>query len=119
VAATGILAMHFALPDYVLILEFAVLLLLVAHNEETGRKILELKPLMFLGEISYSMYLLHLPILIIWLYSVPVPPVLVSGKWNDFALIGLYLAAILIFSTGTYYVAEIPLRKWLVPQKKV
>lgn len=50
------------LGDLFVVMLFPFLILAIARNESIGRKILEWRPLYFLGMISYSLYLVHDPL---------------------------------------------------------
>jgi peptidoglycan/LPS O-acetylase OafA/YrhL len=63
-AAIGVLMVAIALlqvdvSDFAVVVSFAVLLPLLVVNDGMVTKILNIKPLLWLGEISYSLYLVH------------------------------------------------------------
>ncbi len=85
-------------------------------NSERIQKILSIKPLLFLGKISYSMYLCH------WIF-----PVIIMSNWellknkigeNNMFLFMLFfvLIATLLCATFLYYAVEMPFiklgKKW-------
>jgi peptidoglycan/LPS O-acetylase OafA/YrhL len=56
---TTLTVLHFGGPDLAVILLFAVLILSVVANTGTVAAIANRQPLIWLGNISYSLYLLH------------------------------------------------------------
>ncbi len=52
------------MPDIVSILLFAPFILMVAYNNGLGKKMLSFKSFQFLGDISYSIYMIHFPIIL-------------------------------------------------------
>jgi len=68
----------------------------------------EWRPLVLLGEASYALFLLHLPILIIWLFVDAKPPS-VSTPENSMIGVGITIFAALL----AYWIVEKPARKWL------
>lgn len=113
------LSMQLEVPDYLLIPEFGALLLASAHCTGTTLEWLTSKPLMFMGEISYSVYMIHMPLLIVRLYAFPVLPVWLEGRPNDFLFAGLFVVVVLVVSSFTYFTVELPLRKRLGPSKRI
>ena len=59
IALTTILALHFGASDIMIVLLFAVLILSAVVNTGTFARIASLAPFIWLGNISYSLYLLH------------------------------------------------------------
>ena len=58
-ALSIVIALHFVLSDILLIPLFTLLLLCAAYNNCSVKQILEKKPLRYLGDISYSIYMMH------------------------------------------------------------
>ncbi|MFD2245312.1 acyltransferase family protein [Pontibacter ruber] len=54
-----VIAFHFGLSDILLIPLFIALLLCAAYNNEIIKMVLEKKTLRYLGDISYSIYMMH------------------------------------------------------------
>lgn len=64
VASAGVfIALSFKMPDFISVILFGSVLLISAYAGGNVKKILNKKPLLFLGDISYSMYLMHMPTL--------------------------------------------------------
>ena len=88
---------------------FIPLIVLISCNNGWLTKIFSLKPLEYLGEISYAIYIIHIPILYI----------LRSVLWDNFQMkdsniiFGIYLIVLIIFSGLFYEFIEKPLRDYL------
>jgi peptidoglycan/LPS O-acetylase OafA/YrhL len=59
ILATTVLSLHLNAPDLLVIGLFGVLVLTAALNNETFSKFANVAPLVWLGNISYSLYLIH------------------------------------------------------------
>lgn len=113
------------LPDAFALLLFALLILHTAYNEGLVKQALNNRVLTYLGDISYSIYMVHIPMILmmflVTMMSGSMPPV-VEGKEATATAIN-YLAnwqgAILFFGISviiaslTYRLIEKPARKWL------
>ncbi len=117
-AGLGIIAVSFAgLPpafDVVLIALFAVLVLALARAEGPTAKLLGSGPMVYLGEISYSIYLAHALIILlmgqlaqrVWTpESVP--------TWAFGATLVAYLGASMVAGHLLHHFIEQPARRWL------
>lgn len=81
--------------------------LMAAQEGNLFSKFLETKPIIFLGEISFSIYMMHWIVIQIfnWLSD--------HGMvWNWFLLKTVTLLTVLGLSIGTYQFIELPARKW-------
>jgi peptidoglycan/LPS O-acetylase OafA/YrhL len=56
-AADVLVAMHFGVPDFLIVFLFCGLLCATALNAGTARRVLSLQPIYYLGLISYSIYM--------------------------------------------------------------
>lgn len=88
---------------------FIPLIILISYNNGLLTKIFSLKPLEYLGEISYAIYIVHIPVLYI------IREIL---KWKhqllDINLVfWIYIAVLLIVSALFYQCIEKPLRDYL------
>lgn len=88
---------------------FIPLIILISYNSGLLTKIFSLKPLEYLGEISYAIYIVHIPVLYI------IREIL---KWKhqllDINLVfWIYIAVLLIVSALFYQCIEKPLRDYL------
>ena len=120
-AAAGLfLSMHFALPDVVTISFLPFILLSAAYGSPSINKVLSVKALQKIGDWSFSIYLVHQPLLYtigsILSYYNPVnpnnPPTAPSllVAW---AICVSFIALTLIVSSLTYRFWEVPARKWI------
>jgi len=112
--------MHFGLPDYFLVLCFAALLLMAVWNAGLAGTILQWKPLQFLGDISYSIYMIHGPLLFIGLAIMGhLFPGIQYDKTPIQSLFYVlaYLGLLLTVSYLTYRTIELPFRQWLGGRK--
>lgn len=71
------------------------------------------RPLVFLGKTSYALYLLHLPVLVRWLFVDSKPPE-ATTPWVSMAGVGMTILAALL----SYWAVERPSRKWLAGRSK-
>ena len=101
--------------DIVIIPPFLALVMLTWTDTGWLARFLARSPFQFLGEISYSVYLTHVPLLLL-LYPLTlavgnklgVDPMALRAFWILFAT-----TAVIVFSFGTYRWVEKPARKWL------
>jgi len=108
------LVMAFSTPDFVPVFAFAAIILVSVYAEGFCARLLNLKPLVYLGTISYSMYLMHL-ILMTFLFDYLKKFSRIKMENLDWPTAWLYAAiylAIVIFvSTLTYRFVEVPMRR--------
>jgi peptidoglycan/LPS O-acetylase OafA/YrhL len=106
------LAMGFAWPDYVLILLFSLALLSGAYASESKRTILHSKPLLFFGDISYSIYLMHVPLMFFLLnYLKKFPSININATpFSAWSYSLTYLLIVIVVSSVTYKFVEKPMR---------
>ena len=87
---------------------FIPLILLISRNNGLLTKVFSLKPLEYLGEISYAIYITHIPVLYILRQLV----------WKKYifdidVLFGIYMVALLLSSALFYQLIESPAREFL------
>ncbi len=116
VMAAVITIMTVSVPDIFPIIVFAAVILVSVYTEGIGKYILNLKPLIYLGDISYSLYLMHLPIMyFLFNYFKRFPNIKLENlSWGVawiYALI--YLAVVICISALTYRFIEVPMRQKL------
>ncbi len=100
-------------PDFVPIVVFAAIILASVYVEGVGKYLLNLKPLIYLGDISYSVYLMHLPIMFFLLnYFKKFTQIKLDHlDWGiAWLYASIYLASVILISTLTYYFVEVPMR---------
>jgi peptidoglycan/LPS O-acetylase OafA/YrhL len=113
---TTVSILHFGGPDLAVVLLFAVLVLSVVVNTGKVAGIANRKPLIWLGDISYSLYLLH------GFFQFAIAQLLVAfgvQKGADLSirtssyLVMAMVAACLVSATAAYYGVEIVWRRYL------
>lgn len=77
-----VLAMHFGIMDVIIIMFFPFILIAAAYNQTKIKRILEMKVLQRLGDWSFSIYLVHIPVI----YSVKMVKLLKSHFQNPTAI---------------------------------
>jgi len=112
--------------DPVSIALFSPLLLCVANNDGRLLRALNAGPLPWLGRISYSLYLVHMPIIFTWsigrAIATPDDPARTSMLGYDFspgaawAGFALFLPVLIAVSAATHYGIERPARRFLKPR---
>lgn len=111
---------------------FSLAILVFAREQGMLSKALQVRPLRALGGWSYSIYLIHMPLLIllgygIWLYGsfagVPVRfDVMVDGHLKrlydlgnpvaTYAMLAGFIGVVIALAAGTYALIEVPWRDW-------
>jgi peptidoglycan/LPS O-acetylase OafA/YrhL len=112
--AAVVTVMSIPMPDFIPVIVFSAIILVSVYTEGIGKHILNFKPLTYLGDISYSLYLMHLPIMFFLVnYLKRFPQVkLDNPDWGTAWLYALiYLAIVISISTLTYRFVEVPLRQ--------
>ena len=109
-AGACIITVH---KDYLALLAPAFILGLASNDRAYVSRACATPVAHWLGEISYSLYLLHVPVDFelhhIW-------PALAQWPWPDFIVT---MSAMLAISSLSYYLFESPLRTWIKGQKSV
>lgn len=90
---------------FLLSILFLIIIITAGHQNTVASRLLSFKPLVFIGKISYSLYLWHFPILVL---TTP------SGEQNDSNLLVNALKILLIFVVAyfSYRFVEMPIRKY-------
>lgn len=120
------------IPDIVSILLFGFYILMVAYNNGFGKKVFSIPGFQFLGDISYSIYMIHFPIILCyyalrgyWKAAEPVPTTginptdIATGISTSpptwLAIVGLFvfILATIIAAYFTYTFIEKPMRDFL------
>jgi peptidoglycan/LPS O-acetylase OafA/YrhL len=110
--------LHFDLYDVLIIPFFSVFILCASLNQGIPSKVLNSKPLLFLGNISYSVYLIHLFWIYLWLmwldlYHVPAHPDVIPSLEQKLLWLSILLVLIIGSSYLTYNYIEISVQKKL------
>ena len=108
--------LHFAAPDFGMIPLFALLLLTAVVNKGRLGPLLNSAPLLWLGNISYSLYLIHWFVLFVTTEAMRASPSPGTAKLPagpSLALITAMLAVSLFLATWSYRFVEVAGRRWL------
>ena len=119
-AAGVFLTMHFFVSDLLIVSFFPFILLSGAYGSKNINRFFSLTPLQRIGDWSFSIYLVHQPIIItaVYLDLYFHPPVEGSTGpgptfWAAWAITILFIVIILFVSWLTYRFWELPARKWI------
>lgn len=117
-----VVAMHLGINHLLVIVFFPFVLISAAYNEGLVKRILDTKPLQRLGDWSFSIYMVHFPIIFFfYIFDARNDPNLFSSlqffnRPPDYAhallMCGVILTLTLIFSALTYRYVEIPARNY-------
>jgi peptidoglycan/LPS O-acetylase OafA/YrhL len=119
-----ILGLHFGLDEFLILLLFPLLILSASFNESGVKRFLDLPALQRLGDWSFSIYMVHVPLIfLLWIYQLKVNPALfgdfikyvqrpqdyTTGVVVCFALVTFTL----LVASLTYRYVEVPARNYL------
>ena len=119
-----IVAMQFGVEDILVIALFPFVILAAAHNNTMVKKVLDAPVLQRLGDWSFSIYMVHVPIMyVFWIYQIRVDPTMLAkfpaqpAAPPDYTL-GLISCIVvvmltLIVSALSYRLVEVPARRYL------
>tara|TARA_R110000868_G_scaffold44318_6_gene148220 strand:- start:29832 stop:30974 length:1143 start_codon:yes stop_codon:yes gene_type:complete len=110
--------LNFGVYDVVIIPFFGAFILCASLNKGLPYKILNTKSLVFLGDISYSIYLIHLFWLMFYwmwldLYFIPTYPGVMPAFWDNLLWITILMTLIISSSAFTYKFVELKAQKKL------
>jgi peptidoglycan/LPS O-acetylase OafA/YrhL len=119
-----LIAMHLGVHELLTLSFFPLILIAAAYNETIIRRVLESRPLQKLGDWSFSLYMVHVPILyVFWILKLHSNPTMFAdvmallNQKPDYqsGLIELciFLPITLMVSALTYRYIEIPSRNYL------
>jgi peptidoglycan/LPS O-acetylase OafA/YrhL len=119
-ALAAFTSMHYNLPDILTVFFFPLLLLSGAYGSARINKVFSTKPMQRIGDWSFSIYLVHQPLLIVIFYSLSMinPPKnndqpALPPLWMAWSIAVVVIAIILVVSYFTYRFIESPSRRWL------
>lgn len=108
---------HWNAHDLIVIPVFMILLLSVAHQSHSSASFLEYKIVRYLGEISYSIYMIHGIWFMVYWFAFPY----LKDQWNltelnlfmKLVYVISFIGFTLISAHFTYYGVEVKCREWL------
>ena len=101
------LGVHRAEVNFLMLPAFALTVLLAAQNEGFLVRILTSRLMLFLGRISYSLYLVHWPVLMFWSYATGLPRGAL-GFLADATMVPTTIA----LATVLHFLVEAPSHRW-------
>jgi peptidoglycan/LPS O-acetylase OafA/YrhL len=118
-----LVAMHLWVNDLIIVGFFPLIILAAAYNQSAVKKVLDLAPLQRLGDWSFSIYMVHVPLMFpFWIYQTIENP----SKWATFPpesgapdfTVGLLFCLLLVAATLflaylTYTYVEVPARNYI------
>ena len=116
IAVATILCLHFGAPDLLIVALFAALIPVAVVNAGRFAKVTNAAPLIWLGEISYSLYLIHgfvqfVAKKILGAFGIQHSAALSGG--GSLALMLLMVAVCFLAATATYSGVEVAWRRYL------
>ncbi len=118
-----LLGLHWGITDLIVIGFFPFILLTAAYNNTAINKLFSLKPLQYLGELSFSIYMVQVPVIMFYsIYRLLKDPYFFSDYIKliskpeyspNSTESGLIIAVTLILAAFTYKYIEIPARKYI------
>ena len=110
--------------DWITLPAFSLLIFSLASTTNGFiSKILNSSPLLYLGTISYSIYMVHWCLIqfieTFWLYKFQVPFGTDFDRASCLLALGLFTPISLIAAAGTYHFVEVPMRHLLKPKLQV
>jgi peptidoglycan/LPS O-acetylase OafA/YrhL len=122
-AAGLVAAMHFGIHQLLIVCFFPLIILSAAYNGDFVKRALETRPLQRLGDWSFSIYMVHMPILftLTAIFILPQNPkmfssfqVLMAVKFPPGLPLCLLLVGLtLLVASLTYHYIEVPARQYL------
>jgi peptidoglycan/LPS O-acetylase OafA/YrhL len=118
VVAGTVLLLHLGAPDLSIVAAFAVLILAAVANSGTFARALNIKPLVWLGDISYSLYLIHgfveyVTTELLHAHGIAdADRAALSGRFS-LALMTVMVAACLLLAAASYYGVETAGRRYV------
>lgn len=116
-------AYHFQVADLITIWAFPAIILITCYNQGKLSGVLRSKVFQKLGDWSYSIYLVHIPIIFTFLAiqllqnppvpNKPSPPITYVGGWGPWIMCLVFVLLVIGVAALTYRFVEVPSRKWL------
>jgi len=119
-----LVAMQLGTEDIIVIAFFPLIILSAAHNTTTIKKMLDFPFLQRLGDWSFSIYMVHVPIIyLFWIYQIlhdptyfanfPPPEAAPESYTTGWWLCAMLVASTLVVASLTYKFVEVPARNYL------
>jgi len=112
--------LHFAINDALVVALFAALVLNFALNNGALHRVCNNRVLQYLGDISYSIYLMQIFLQEPFSHGVRLPGVTGNARgrfnidfWPGLGYCVVYLLLLVGIASVTYYLVERPCRKWI------
>jgi peptidoglycan/LPS O-acetylase OafA/YrhL len=112
--------LHFAVNDALVVVLFAALVLNFALNNGVLHRVCNNRTLQYLGDISYSIYLMQIFLQEPFSHGVRLPGVTGNARgkfnidfWPGLGYCAIYLLLLVGIASVTYYLVERPCRKWI------
>ncbi len=130
-AAMGLfICLHFGVPDVFTVMCYPFILLSAAYGSPRINRLFSTKPLQKIGDWSFSIYLIHEPIMFmigkINTYFQPVGPGTPAagppqppGMLQSWLICLVFIALVVFLSSLTYHGVEVPARSWINPARRV
>lgn len=118
-----LIAYHFQVSDLITVWAFPIIILIACYNQGKLSGILQTSVFQRLGYWSYSIYLVHIPIIFTFLAiqllqnppvpNKPSPPLTYVGGWGPWIMCFIFVLLVIGVAALTYRFVELPARKWL------
>jgi peptidoglycan/LPS O-acetylase OafA/YrhL len=112
--------LNFAINDALVVVLFAALVLNFSLNNGTLHRVCNNRVLQYLGDISYSIYLMQIFLQEPFSHGIRLPGVTGNARgkfnidfWPGLGYCLIYLVLLVGIATVTYYLVERPCRKWI------
>ncbi|HXD76910.1 MAG TPA: acyltransferase [Puia sp.] len=113
-------ALHFAVNDGIVVVLFAALVVNFALNNGLLHRFCNFRPLQYLGNISYSIYLMQIFLQEPFSHGIRLPGVTGNARgrfaidfWPGLGYCAGYLVLLTIIASLTYFFLERPCRRWI------
>ena len=118
-----LVAYHFQISDLATIWMFPLIILIACYNQGKLAGVLQSQVFQRLGNWSYSIYLVHIPVIFTFLAvqllqnppvpNKPSPPLAYVGGWGPWIMCFIFVLLVMGVAALTYRFIEVPARKWL------
>jgi peptidoglycan/LPS O-acetylase OafA/YrhL len=109
-----ILAMHFGAPELLIVALCALVVLAASLNEGAFARLFSVRPLLWLGAVSYAVYMLHAPLQSVWgPIATRLPEGWIGGPVLAAAYLAAFLVGLLVAAGLVHRFFEVPARSYL------